>query len=126
MRYVRLVLVAVMVLGAWPAAAENASEPRPGREAGWLLKVVKADAPRLAERAGTWRRARVQAPAAGKNWIKRHPVLTGALVGFGAGFLIGYLPGDDGVFYDFTAEFNGMVLGGIGAGAGAVVGALAR
>jgi hypothetical protein len=45
----------------------------------------------------------------------------GALVGFGSGFLIGYLPGDDGVFDDFDAEFNGLVLGGVGALAGAVV-----
>jgi hypothetical protein len=51
-------------------------------------------------------------------------VLFGALVGFGGGFLIGYLPGDDGVFYDFTAEFNGLVLGGVGAGTGAAVGAV--
>lgn len=57
-----------------------------------------------------------------RGWIRRHPVLFGALVGFGGGFLIGYLAGDDGVFYDFTAEFNGVLLGGIGAGAGAVVG----
>lgn len=57
------------------------------------------------------------------NWIKRHPMLTGALIGFTGGFLIGYLPGDDGVFDDFTAEFNGAVLGAIGASAGALVGA---
>lgn len=59
-----------------------------------------------------------------RSWIGRHPVLFGTLVGFGAGYLIGYLPGDDAVFYDFTAEFNGMVLGGVGAGAGALTGAL--
>ena len=57
-----------------------------------------------------------------RNWIGRHPVLFGTMVGFGTGFLIGYLPGDDGVFDDFTAEFNGLVLGAAGAGVGAVVG----
>ncbi len=57
-----------------------------------------------------------------RNWVQRHPVLFGTLVGFGTGFLIGYLPGDDAVFEDFTAEFNGLVLGGIGAGAGALAG----
>jgi hypothetical protein len=46
------------------------------------------------------------------------------LIGFGGGFLVGYLQGDDGVFDDFTAGFNGFVLGGIGAGAGAAVGAV--
>lgn len=46
----------------------------------------------------------------------------GALAGFGAGFIIGYVAGDDGIFYDFTAGFNGWVLGGLGAGAGAIIG----
>ena len=69
-------------------------------------------------------RARQQPGAQKRGWIGRHPVLFGALVGFGGGFLIGYLPGDDGVFDDFTAEFNGLVLGGIGAGTGAAVGAV--
>ena len=56
--------------------------------------------------------------------IGRHPVLFGTLIGFGGGFLIGYVPGDDGVFDDFTAGFNGLVLGGIGAGIGAGLGAI--
>lgn len=38
--------------------------------------------------------------------------------GFGVGFLIGFGSGDDGVFYDFTAEANGLFPGGIGAGTG--------
>ena len=59
-----------------------------------------------------------------RSWIKRHPVLFGALAGFAGGFLIGYLPGDDAVFEDFDAEFNGWVLGGAGAGAGALAGAI--
>ncbi len=66
------------------------------------------------------------AASAKRNWIQRHPALFGALVGFGGGFLIGYLPGDDAVFDDFTAEFNGAVIGGIGALAGAIVGEVAK
>jgi hypothetical protein len=58
------------------------------------------------------------------NWIRRHPALFGALLGFGVGFLIGY-SGDDAVFDDFTAGFNGLVLGGVGAVAGSVVGEVA-
>ena len=61
-----------------------------------------------------------------RSWIGRHPVLFGTAVGFGAGFLIGYLPGDDGVFEDQNAAFSGWVLGGVGAGVGALVGALVR
>ncbi len=45
-------------------------------------------------------------------------------MGFAGGFVIGYAAGDDGVFYDFTAAFNGVLLGGIGAGAGAAVGGI--
>jgi hypothetical protein len=52
-------------------------------------------------------------------------VLFGALVGFGSGFLVGYLSGDDGVFDDQNAAFSGWVLGGVGAGAGALIGAVA-
>jgi len=59
-----------------------------------------------------------------RSWIARHPMLLGATVGFGAGFLIGYLPGDDGVFEDFSAEFSGLVVGAAGAGAGALAGAI--
>lgn len=70
-------------------------------------------------------RPRQQREPQKRSWIGRHPVLFGTMVGFGAGFLIGYLPGDDGVFDDFTAEFNGLVLGGAGAAVGAGIGAIA-
>ena len=59
-----------------------------------------------------------------RSWIKRHPVLFGSIFGFGAGLLVGYGAGDDGVFDDFTAEFNGVLTGDIGAGIGAGVGAI--
>jgi hypothetical protein len=63
-----------------------------------------------------------QANSQSRNWIQRHPVLFGTKVGFGAGFLVGYLPGDDPVFEGCTAEFNGLVLGGVVAGSGALIG----
>jgi len=69
---------------------------------------------------------RLQQPGPQKrSWIGRHPLLFGTLAGFGADFLIGFLPGDDGVFDDYVAEFNGLVLGRVGAGVGALVGAIA-
>ena len=61
-----------------------------------------------------------------RGWVRRHPIATAAIIGGGSGFLIGYLPGDDGVFYDYTAGFNGLVIGGIGAGAGASLVAIVR
>lgn len=65
---------------------------------------------------------RQQTSSLNRSFIKRHPVLVGALLGFGVGFTIGIASGDDGVFNDFTAGFNGLVLGAIGAGVGASIG----
>jgi hypothetical protein len=97
-------------------------------EDGWLKRAVSREVASM-NLSGTFSDSallRVQQPGQQRrNWIGRHPVLFGTLVGFGAGFLIGYLPGDDGLFYDFTAEFNGLVFGGVGAGIGALVSAVA-
>jgi hypothetical protein len=57
-----------------------------------------------------------------RSWIGRHPVLLGALIGFGTGFAIGYAAGDDGIFPDTDKEFNAVVLGAAGALVGAIVG----
>jgi hypothetical protein len=66
------------------------------------------------------------APARRRNWFQRHPVGTAALAGFLSGFAIGWAAGDDGVFDDFTGEFNGVLLGGIGAGSAASVVGIVR
>ena len=87
-----------------------------------LTEAIVRDAPHEAWRLDRAGAALPAAPNSDRNWIERHPSLFGAAVGFGGGFLIGYLPGDDAVFDDFTAEFNGLVLGGVGAAAGAIVG----
>jgi hypothetical protein len=94
--------------------------------AGWLERAAQRDVPRLklaAAIADSAFSAVQQPPPRKRSWIGRHPALFGALVGFGGGFLAGYLPGSDGVFDDQTAGFNGWVLGGVGAGAGALAGA---
>ena len=108
-------------------AIEN-TDPAPTSMApGWLERATDGRVPRLARSTAFADSALrdVQQPGPQKrSWIERHPVLFGALVGFGGGFLIGYGAGDDGVFDDFTAGFNGAVLGGIGAGTGAAVGAV--
>ena len=65
-----------------------------------------------------------QLPKRQRSWLRRHPACLGALIGFATGFAIGYLPGDDGVFYDFDASFNGLVIGGVGAAVGGITGAV--
>ena len=97
------------------APASNWVQAAVATEGARLMFTFPTRSPYLAAR---------QQPRQKQGWIGRHPVLFGTLIGFGGGFLIGYLPGDDGVFDDFTAEFNGLVLGGVGAGVGAVSGAI--
>ncbi len=59
-----------------------------------------------------------------QSWIKKHPVIAGTLIGLGAGFTIGVIGGES--FYSDTNRFgNGIVIGGFGAGIGAVVGKVA-
>jgi hypothetical protein len=122
-------MACLTMCGAMVSAASGQGRaicPPPGPSAGAdapLARSAHLEVARLTQTEAAARTPPVsQQPASRGSWIARHPVLFGSLVGFGAGFLIGYLPGDDGVFYDFTAEFNGMVLGGAGAGAGALVG----
>ena len=95
---------------------------------GWLAVAAAREVTRLTLPAPSTKVAVLPVQQQGqqkRSWIGRHPVLVGTLVGFGAGFVIGYLPGDDGVLDDFTAGFNGLVLGGVGAGTGALMGAVA-
>jgi hypothetical protein len=93
---------------------------------GWLERAADREVSRLARLrsvADSTRRARQQTGRQERGWIGRHPALFGVLAGFGGGSLIGYVPGDDAVLDDFTAGFNGLVVGGIGAGTGAAIGA---
>ena len=94
---------------------------------GWLERAAERNVPRLIRSMAVADSAFrvVQQPSQRKrSWIGRHPVLFGTLVGFGGGFLTGYAAGDDGIFDDYVASFNGLVMGGIGAGTGAALGAV--
>lgn len=117
-----------------PTASFESSEPLTGPTSvrptiatgGWLERAANREVRRLTRSTvflDSALRTRQQPVPQKRRWIGRHPVVFGTLVGFGAGFLIGYVPGDDGVFDDFVASFNGLVVGGIGAGAGAAIGA---
>jgi hypothetical protein len=64
-----------------------------------------------------------------RNWIKRHPVATGALVGFGGGFVVGMVAIDEDPYrnsfetlQDDYAPLAASIVGAIGAGIGALVG----
>jgi hypothetical protein len=60
------------------------------------------------------------------NWIRRHPKLFGAVVGFGVACPIGaaQVGGSEDNFFNTLDEWACPVLGGIGAAAGAAIGAL--
>ena len=61
-----------------------------------------------------------------RSWMERHPVWTGTMVGFAAGFVITYAAtGDDGKeFIDFSGMRgqSSLVFGGVSAGIGALMG----
>ena len=108
-------VLAIALLGHTPApTSREFTPPREviARDSARLSHLVLADARRAQETKAPKRR----------NWIQRHPSCFGAMIGFVGGFLIGFLPGDDAVFDDYAAAFNGVVLGGIGAGTGAILG----
>jgi len=109
---------AVLLLALFtPAAPAMADTPYAPQMPVSLRRSVDHEVSRLTLRSAQTATAKTQR----RGWVRRHPVATAALVGGGSGFLIGYLPGDDGVFYDYTAGFNGLVVGGIGAGAAVAV-----
>jgi len=63
-----------------------------------------------------------------KGWIARHPKLFGALVGFGVGCVAGAsrVGGSEDNFFNTLDELACPVVGGIGAGAGALVASLVK
>ena len=121
MRKVRVLVVACLTIVAMLAGSETAGAQT--RTDGWLERSMDREVARLVIsplQAAAFR-AFPQPQSQQRGWAQRHPRLLGALVGFGAGFLIGFLPGDDGVLDDFDASFNGLVIGGVGALTGAVI-----
>jgi hypothetical protein len=128
MRRVVVVASLMVVVALTSSGTGWAQTVATSSSAGWLERSVKREVSRV-----RFSRVRadsafyvVQQPPQKRNWIRRHPALFGALVGFGGGFLIGYLPGDDAVFDDSDASFNGLVVGGVGALAGAIVGEVTK
>jgi hypothetical protein len=77
-----------------------------------------------------WNRRQDQAPAADpdtRSWVERHPVWTGAMVGFAVGSVITYAAtgsSSNDELFDFSGLRTGAVLlfGGVSAGIGALAG----
>ena len=97
-----------------------------------LLASAMRESTRLAATPARHEGARwFQAPAPHRNWIRRHPVLFGALVGAGAGAVASVTMenelfcsgGDEDCF--FHGNSRTLVGAGMGAGVGALVGLIA-
>jgi len=104
-----------------PLTAPTAS---PASPAGPILRASLNAGTRLAAEAAANRHAAQRDPD-DRSWVERHPVWTGAMVGFGVGFGLTYL-----ATHDDRDEFikvmstgaAGMFWGGVSAGVGALAG----
>ena len=112
-----LLVCSMLVAAARAAAAET---PRAALERP-IARSAEAEVRRLLALESTGHGlAGAQAPRR-SSWIQRHPVKSAAIAGGIGGFAVGIAAGDDGVFDDYTGGFNGVVLGGLCAGAGAAM-----
>jgi hypothetical protein len=104
-----------------PSLADVISRPSPIREASLTTTPAKT----LRLETGTTFRLVQDTYRDDRSWIERHPVWTGAIVGFGAGFGLTYL-----ATHDDRDEFikvmspgaAGLFWGGVSAGVGALAG----
>lgn len=97
-----------------------ASAGRGAVPGGILDAAINREAARLAGEyatTGEWSGAAQATPRSGRSWIKRHPVLSGAIIGAAIGTAVAAAAwGSEGGFVGFYS----------GAAVGAVVGAVAR
>ena len=87
------------VSGPWNQSASRQS-PAAGlsrsRQPGPLWQAsVSPDASRMLRGGVREMRRSSQSTTADRSWIERHPVWTGAMIGFAAGFLLTYAVGED-------------------------------
>ena len=81
-------------------------------------RAVRSGVPTFGLSSALRVRQSVSNSSAKPGWAQRHPVATGALMGLGAGFLLGAATTKG----DIDPVFMGLVWGGAGAGAGALIG----
>jgi hypothetical protein len=119
-RIVAALMIVVATLNAAPAFAESSDrKPTAVREAGPLLKaslrpnIPPPSVPEMRQHAQAAKRD-------DRSWVERHPVWTGAIVGFGAMTALIYLTTDPGGIP--SRETGVIVWGGVAAGIGALAG----
>mgnify|MGYP001182371996 CR=1 FL=1 len=127
-----ILTITLLCLGAMPAWSDAVNRPHLASSAATsrLLLPSAAQLERLSltmAAAQTLAMQKEQTPARRPSWIGRHPILFGAMLGFGVGFGIGYPQGNASARGDassdyLTPEESGLFWGGASAGTGALVG----
>jgi hypothetical protein len=119
-RIVAALTVAMMAVHTAPAFAETRErKPEPMRQDGPLLRAsLRPNIPPPSRTEA--RQASQAAKRDDRSWVERHPVWTGAMVGFGATAAMIYLSTDPGGIPG--RETAVLVWGGVGAGIGALAG----
>jgi len=134
-RCIVLLVVGLLSSQAWAAdSARVRSEGTPVGSAASPPGAITASAAREVDRATrstVSERRNAQptgTPRKTRGWIARHPKLVGALVGFGVGCVVGVsrVGGSEDTFVNALDEFACPVIGGIGAGVGALIGVLVK
>ena len=114
----------VRLEGSAPRQSATASPP------GMIKAGAAREVSRLVQAMASEPRKAQSDPQQAKNkrWIARHPRLFGALVGFATGCVAGssQVGGSEDNFLNTLDELACPVVGGIGAGVGALVGSLIR
>jgi hypothetical protein len=117
-----IVCVAVGHASVASAAGPEAAVTVPARPVDGPLLKASQDGSRLNlrdERGVTESRSQTS-NRDDRPWVQRHPVWTGALIGFGAGFGLTFLASDNNSIVGPTGP--ALVWGGLGAGIGALAG----
>jgi hypothetical protein len=130
---IAVLCLAVLVGAAGSAHAQTAPAPR-GHQPVSAVRSLHVPASLFAPDSRvspvTWRQApplrlRAQSAPVQRSWMSRHPSRVGALIGLGVGAVVGAVLSRDTCFFhaeDTCTAASAVLFGGIGAGAGALVG----
>jgi hypothetical protein len=102
------------------ASAQTNNGKRPNSRPGPLLSASLHPRFQSGRREATRDGAAQPKPEQRRSWVGRHPALTGAIAGFGAGCALVYLTADEDAI--IAREGPALFFGGVGAGIGALIG----